>query len=95
MQSIDWMDQMIDVISSGVRRPFMPDQPLDWSIPTTSTRTPRVTPRTTDSSSTTTPPSQGNSFIYLILNNKNCFKLKLNDLYIFIQHILKCQVVYI
>eukprot|EP00102_Acyrthosiphon_pisum_P010274 XP_008178543.1 PREDICTED: large proline-rich protein bag6-B isoform X2 [Acyrthosiphon pisum] len=55
---IDWMDQMIDVISSGVRRPFMSE--LDWnSIPTTSTRTPRVTPRTTDSSSTTNPPSQG------------------------------------
>lgn len=57
---IDWMDQMIDVISSGVRRPFMSEQSLDWnSIPTTSTRTPRVTPRTTDSSSTTNPPSQG------------------------------------
>lgn len=56
---IDWMDQMIDVISSGVRRPFMSEN-LDWnSIPTTSTRTPRVTPRTTDSSSTTNPPSQG------------------------------------
>jgi len=56
---IDWMDQMIDVISSGVRRPFMSDH-LDWnSIPTTSTRTPRVTPRTTDSSSTTNPPPQG------------------------------------
>lgn len=68
MQSIDWMDQMIDVISSGVRRPFMPDQPLDWSIPTTSTRTPRVTPRTTDSSSTTNPPSQGKCFTYIILN---------------------------
>ncbi|XP_050542596.1 large proline-rich protein bag6-A isoform X2 [Daktulosphaira vitifoliae] len=58
--SIDWMDQMIDVISSGVRRPFMSDQTLDWSsIPTTSTRTPRVTPRTTDSSSTSNSPSQG------------------------------------
>ncbi|XP_050431835.1 large proline-rich protein BAG6 isoform X2 [Adelges cooleyi] len=57
---IDWMDQMIDVISSGVRRPFMPDQPLDWvSVPTTSTRTPRVTPRTTDSSSTSNTPSSG------------------------------------
>ncbi|CAH1726122.1 large proline-rich protein bag6-B isoform X2 [Aphis gossypii] len=57
---IDWMDQMIDVISSGVRRPFMSEQSLDWnSIPTTSTRTPRVTPRTTDSSSTTNSPSQG------------------------------------
>ncbi|XP_025206155.1 large proline-rich protein bag6-B isoform X2 [Melanaphis sacchari] len=57
---IDWMDQMIDVISSGVRRPFVSEQTLDWnSIPTTSTRTPRVTPRTTDSSSTTNPPSQG------------------------------------
>jgi hypothetical protein len=56
---IDWMDQMIDVISSGVRRPFMSES-LDWnSIPTTSTRTPRVTPRTTDSSSTTNPPAQG------------------------------------
>lgn len=57
----DWMDQMIDVISSGVRRPFMTEQSLDWSsIPTTSTRTPRVTPRTTNSSSTSNPPSQGN-----------------------------------
>ncbi|KAL4122331.1 hypothetical protein QTP88_014681 [Uroleucon formosanum] len=57
---IDWMDQMIDVISSGVRRPFMSEQSLDWnSIPTTSTRTPRVTPRTTDTSSTTNPPPQG------------------------------------
>lgn len=59
---IDWVDQMIDVISSGVRRPFMSDQSLDWvtSIPTTSTQTPRVTPRTADSSSTTNPPpSQG------------------------------------
>lgn len=60
---IDWMDQMIDVISSGVRRPFMSEQSLDWnSIPTTSTRTPRVTPRTTDSSSTTNSPSQGSTF---------------------------------
>jgi len=58
---IDWMDQMIDVISSGVRRPFMSES-LDWnSIPTTSTRTPRVTPRTTDSSSTTNPPAQGST----------------------------------
>jgi len=58
---IDWMDQMIDVISSGVRRPFVADQSFDWgSIPTTSTRTPRVTPRSTDSSSITNPPSQGN-----------------------------------
>lgn len=58
---IDWMDQMIDVISSGVRRPLMSlDQSLDWSsIPTTSTRTPRVTPRTTDSSSTVNSPAQG------------------------------------
>lgn len=54
------MDHMIDVISSGVRRPFVSDQSLDWtSIPTTSTRTPRVTPRTTDSSSTTNSPPQG------------------------------------
>ncbi|XP_022176814.1 large proline-rich protein bag6-A isoform X1 [Myzus persicae] len=57
---IDWMDQMIDVISSGVRRPFMSEPSSEWhNIPTTSTRTPRVTPRTTDSSSTTNPPSQG------------------------------------
>lgn len=59
---IDWMDQMIDVISSGVRRPFMPpDTSLDWvnPPPTPSTRTPRVTPRTIDSSSTTNPSSQG------------------------------------
>lgn len=58
---IDWMDQMIDVISSGVRRPFMSDQSdPDWiSIPTTSTHTPRVTPRTTDSSSSVNPPTQG------------------------------------
>lgn len=58
---IDWMDQMIDVISSGVRRPIVPEQASDWSsIPTTSTRTPRVTPRTTDSPSSTNSPSQGN-----------------------------------
>ncbi|VVC43920.1 Hypothetical protein CINCED_3A020784 [Cinara cedri] len=58
---IDWVDQMIDVISSGVRRPLMSDQSLDWAgIPTTSTQTPRVTPRTANSSSTTnSPPSQG------------------------------------
>lgn len=57
---IDWMDQMIDVISSGVRRPFVPEQSLDWSsIPTTSTRTPRVTPRTTDSPSSANSTSQG------------------------------------
>lgn len=57
---VDWMDQMIDVISSGVRRPLMSiEQSLDWgSIPTTSTHTPRVTPRTTDSS-TGNSPAQG------------------------------------
>lgn len=69
---IDWMDQMIDVISSGVRRPFMTDQSLDWSsIPTTSTRTPRVTPRTTDSSSTTNPSSQGTHCSIVIININN------------------------
>lgn len=59
---VDWMDQVIDVISSGVRRPLMAEQTLDWSsIPTTSTRTPRVTPRTTDSSG---PVPQGSRVIF-------------------------------
>jgi len=69
---IDWMDQIIGVISSGVRRPLVSDQALDWSsIPTTSTRTPHVSPRTFESLST--PPSLGN-VSYLKLKKPTFFK---------------------